>query len=122
MAISSTQVENFLKSMKGSAPTTYATVWVKLHTGAPGTVGTENAATETTRKEITLSVGTTTLKNAAAAEWTAVSTSETYKQVSIWSASSAGTYLWSGALEAEKAVSAGDTFKIAIEGLSITIT
>ena len=26
--------------------------WIKLHTGAPGSAGTSNAATETTRKQI----------------------------------------------------------------------
>ncbi len=120
MPLSATQIENLVKSMKGTAPTTYATVWVKLHTGDPGTAGTENAAGETTRKEITLT-GTAVLKNSGAVEWTAVSTSETYKWVSIWSASTAGTYLGRGQLEAEKAVSSGDTAKLPAEGFSLQI-
>lgn len=121
MPISATFEENLLKALKNTAPTIYEKVWVKLHTGAPGVAGTENAATEATRKA-TKVTGTTTLKSESALEWVAVSTSETYKQVSLWSAETAGTFLWAGALEAEKAVSAGDTFKIAVEGLSVTIT
>lgn len=121
MPISATFEENLLKALKNTAPTAYEKVWVKLHKGNPGTAGTEEAATETTRKSTKLT-GTTTLKSESALEWTAVSTSETYKWVSLWSAESAGTFLWSGSLEAEKAVSAGDTFKIAVEGLTVTIT
>lgn len=121
MSLSSTQIENLLKSMKNEAPTKYEKVWVKLHTGDPGAAGTENAAGETKRVAATLT-GTTTLKNSGALEWASVSTSETYKWVSIWSAESAGTFLGRGQLEAEKTVSKEDTAKLPAEGFSITVT
>ena len=98
-------------------------VFVKLHTGDPGEEGTANAAGETTRKEVT-SWGTPTagvIKTAAAQEWASVSTSETYKYVSLWDASTAGNCLWVIQLEAEKAVSAGDGFKLAAEALSVSL-
>jgi hypothetical protein len=98
-------------------------VFVKLHTGDPGEDGTANAAGEATRKEVP-SWGTPTsgvLKSAAAVEWTNVSTSETYKYVSLWDASTAGNCLWVIQLEAEKAVSAGDSFKLAAEALSVSL-
>lgn len=120
MTLTNAQEENLIKSLKNEAPTKYEKVWVKLHTGDPGEEGTANAATETNRKSVTLT-GTNPLKNNAAAEWPAVSTSETYKFISLWSAESAGTALWSGSLEAEKAVSAGDTFIIAKEALSVEL-
>lgn len=121
MPLSSSAIENLLKAFKNEAPSKYEEVFVKLHTGDPGTAGTENAATETTRKKVTLT-GTTTLKNSGALEWTSVSTSETYKWVSIWTASTSGTFLGRGQLEAEKAVSSGDTAKLPAEGFSVSIT
>lgn len=99
-----------------------AEVFVKLHKGDPGEEGTSEAAGETTRKKVTWKAASGgSIKNEAALEWTSVSTSETYKYVSLWDASTAGNCLWSGALEAEKAVSSGDTFKIAAEGLVVSI-
>jgi hypothetical protein len=100
-----------------------AKVYVKLHTGDPGEEGTANAAGETTRKEVS-AWGTPTagvLKTAAAQEWTNVSTSETYKWVSLWDAASGGNCLWVIQLEAEKAVSAGESFKLAAEALSVSL-
>jgi hypothetical protein len=121
MALSSSVIENLLKALKGEAPSKYEEVWVKLHTGDPGAAGTENAAGETKRKKVTLT-GTTTLKNSAAVEWTSVSTAETYKWVSIWSAEAAGTFLGRGQLEAEKAVSKEDNATLPKEGFSVSIT
>lgn len=121
MPLSETQVKNLLKSMKGTAPTTYEKVWVKLHTGDPGTAGTTNAAGETTRKEIKLT-GESPLKNEAAVEWASVSTSETLKWVSVWSASTAGTFLGRGEIEVALSVNAGDNVKLPAEGFSIGVT
>lgn len=99
-----------------------AEVYVKLHKGDPGEEGTSEAAGETTRKKVTWAAAASgVIKNSAAIEWTSVSTSETYKYVSLWDAAAAGNCLWSGALETEKAVSSGDTFKIAAEGLSVSL-
>ena len=50
-----------------------------------------------------------------------MSTSETYTHVSLWTASTAGTYLGNGALTQSKVVNAGDNFSIAIDDLDITI-
>lgn len=118
--LSEAQRKNLLKSMKNEAPTKYEKVFVKLHTGDPGSAGTSNAAGETTRKEIKLK-SEIPLKNESAVEWTTVSTTETYKYVSIWSESTGGTFLGSAQLEAEKSVTAGDTAKLPAEGFSITI-
>jgi hypothetical protein len=122
MPLSAAAIENLLKVYKNEAPTKKEKVWVKLHTGDPGAAGTENAAGETKRVFATLTVGTTTLKNSGALEWPGVSTSETYKWVSIWSAESGGTFEGRGQLEAEKAVSKEDTAKVPAEGFSISIT
>lgn len=122
MPLSAAALENEAKIYKNETPTKYEGVWVKLHTGDPGAAGTSNAAGETTRKKATLT-GTTTLKNSGALEWAGVSTAESYTWVSIWSAEAAGTFLGRGEIEGgAKAVSVGDTAKIAAEGFSIAKT
>lgn len=121
MSIANYFETQLLKALKNESPAVEK-VYVKLHTGDPGEEATANAAGETTRKQVTWAAPASgVIKNSAALEWTNVSTSETYKYISLWDASTAGNALWSGALEAEKAVSAGDTFKIAAEGLSVSL-
>lgn len=96
--------------------------YVKLHTADPGEEGTEHAATEATRKKVTLGAASGGVrKSSTAAEWPTVSTTETYKYVSLWDATTGGNCWGSGALEAEKAVSAGDTFKLAAEALTVSL-
>src|SRR5687767_6155791 len=90
-----------------------AAVWVQLHIGAPGAAGTSNGAAETTRKQATFGAGAASgaISNTVAVEWTNVSTSETYSHISLWTASSAGTFLGSDDLSSTAAVTAGDTFR-----------
>jgi hypothetical protein len=100
-----------------------AAFWVKLHIGDPGSAGTANAAGETTRKQGTFSAASAgAITNSAELAWTNVSTTETYSHVSFWSASTAGTFLGSDALEASKAVTAGDNFTILAGDLDLSIT
>jgi hypothetical protein len=99
-----------------SAP---SNVYLKLHTGDPGEDGASNAATETTRKEVTFSAASSgSIVSAATVEWTNVSTTETYSHWSLWDASTAGNCLWTGALSSSASVTAGDTFQIT----SLTLT
>jgi hypothetical protein len=101
-----------------------AAVWVKLHLGDPGAAGTTNAAAETTRKQATFgdAAASGAITNTAAVEWTNVSTTETYTHVSLWTASSAGTFLGSDDLSSSAAVTAGDTFRIPVGDLDLTLT
>lgn len=104
--------------------TASAAVYVKLHTGDPGSAGTSNAATETTRQAATFGSGAASgaISNTAAIEWTNVSTSETYSWISLWSAETDGTFLGSDDLSSSAAVTAGDTFRIAISDLDLTVS
>jgi hypothetical protein len=108
---------------KGTSYAGNAAFWVKLHIGAPGAAGAGNPAAETTRKQVTW--GTTSggaLSNSAVVEWTLVSTTEVYSHVSFWTASTAGTFLGHDDLSATASVTAGDTFRIPIGQLTLTIT
>ena len=101
-----------------------AAVWVKLHLGDPGSAGTANPAAETTRQQATFGSAASggAISNTAAVEWTNVSDTETYTHVSLWSASTAGTFLGSDDLSSSAPVTAGDTFRIPIGDLDLTIT
>lgn len=105
-----------------TAYTGTSTPFVKLHVGSPGAAGTSNPAGNTSRQA--LSFGTSSggsMLNDTALTWTSVSTSETYTFFSIWDASSSGNFLGSGTVTAN-AVTAGDTFTVAIGGLSSTVS
>lgn len=96
--------------------------FVKLHTGDPGAAGASNAAGETTRQSVTFSAASGgAITNSAAVTWTNVSTTETISHVSFWSANAAGTFLGSDALNSSRALTAGDTFEIAIGDLDISL-
>lgn len=122
MSISNYGENLLLKSLKNESAAVEK-VYVKLHTGDPGEEATANAATEATRKgPITWgAISSGTVKNSAALKWEGVSTTEIYKYVSLWDASTAGNPLWSGALTAEKSMSAGDNFEIKAEELSVSL-
>ena len=97
-----------------------SSVYLKLHTGDPGEDCTDNPATETTRKITAWSTAASgAIATSATVEWTNVSTTETYTHWSMWDASTAGNPLWSGALSASAAVTAGDTFQITSLTLSL---
>ena len=104
-----------------TAPTA---IWIKLHTGDPGAAGTSNAAGETARKDVTAvfaAASSGTVTSNVAVTWTNVSTSEDYTHYSIWTASSGGTFLWSGTITANP-VTAGDTFTLASGDIDASIS
>ena len=97
----------------GSSFTAPAHVYVKLHTGDPGSAGTANAAGNTTREEVTFGASSSgVITSNADVTWTSVSTTETYSHISLWDASTSGNCLGSGALASSKSVTAGDTFTL----------
>jgi hypothetical protein len=101
-----------------------ATVYVKLHIGDPGAAGTTNAAANTTRQQATFGAAASggAISTPAAVEWTSVPNTETYSHVSLWSASTGGTFLGSDDLSSTAAVTAGDTFRIPTGDLDLTLT
>jgi hypothetical protein len=95
-----TDVLNLYRNTAGTARTPF----VQLHTADPGAAGTTAVAAVTTRNAITWnapSAGSMTLL--ALSDYTGVS-SETITHVSLWTASTAGTFLQSFALTASQAI------------------
>lgn len=96
--------------------------WVKLHIGAPGAAGTSNPATETTRKQTTWAAASSaSVANSGALNWASVAGTEQYTHFSAWSASTNGTFGFSGSVTAN-AVTSGDTFNVAIGALTAVLT
>ena len=118
-------ISNFLENElldtldgSGSAYSASAT-YLQLHLGDPGEDGTGNPAAETTRKTVAFNAASSGSKTSTATvEWTLVAATETYSHWSLWDSSTAGNCLWYGALSANAAVTAGDTFEIT----SLTLT
>jgi hypothetical protein len=99
--------------LRATASTAPAGNFAKLHTGDPGSAGTANASSVTTRPAMTFSAasaGACALASTfpAWASWAGTSP-ETITHFSVWDASSAGTFLYSLALTASRTVQTGDT-------------
>lgn len=100
-----------------------ASCWVKLHTADPGAAGaTAAAAGDTTRKQATMNAasGGSKAMSGSAGPWTNGGTSETLSHISLWSASTAGTFNGSAALTAPQAWVSTNTFTLT--SLSIAVT
>jgi hypothetical protein len=109
--ISTTDANSALDALYGGSIN--AAVYVQLHVGAPGSVGTANVAGNSTRQQITsfASAASGSKASSSALTWTSVSTAETYSKQSDWTASTSGTFISSGSVTAS-AVNIGDTFTI----------
>lgn len=109
----------WLNSMRGAGNgTTFtapATLFVQLHTGDPGASGTANVSSTTTRQSLgfaAASAGSMALSGTPS--WTswAGTNGEVVTHISVWSASSAGTFYFSAALTASKTLNTGDTLNL----------
>lgn len=97
-----------------------STIYGQLHTADPGASGTTAVANSATRQLFTFAAasgGALTLATAAPFTGT---TTETITHISFWSASTVGTFYWSAALTASKAIASGDTLTFTSAGMSIT--
>jgi hypothetical protein len=99
-----------------------AACWIQLHVGDPGAAGTSNVAVETDRIQGTFgSVASAgAISNTADLVWTSVAGTEDYTHYSAWSASTSGTFLFSGTVTAN-AITAGDTFTVPTGDLDLSI-
>ena len=92
----------------------------ELHTADPGAAGTTAVANSSTRQLFTFSAaasGAIALSGSPAFTGTAT---ETITHIAFFSASTAGTFLWSATLTASKLINSGDTLTFTSAGISIT--
>lgn len=123
VGFSTTNVANkFLDTLRGVSFSNSET-WVALHTGDPGAAGTANAsAGSTDRSQVSFSAasGGALALTGAQPSWTNGGTSETITHLSVWSASSGGSFLFSVALGTSRAWVSGDVLAVSALGVSIT--
>lgn len=118
-SVSNSMLDALLRNGSFTGP---ASLFIQLHTGAPGAAGTANVATNSTRKAITFAAPSGGVSTSSSDEnWSSVPAGETYTHFTIWDASSAGNFQASGALTAN-AVLTGDTFDLAIGQVTVTET
>lgn len=83
--------------------------WIQLHVGDPGPNGTANVATNTTRKQVAWSTPSGgSASNTGVVTWTNVPASEDYTHGTAWSASTSGTFGFSGTVAANPVASTDD--------------
>lgn len=118
-SIAASLLDALLNSVAYDGP---ANLYVKLHIGDPGASGTSNAASNTTRQEVTFAVASSgTIANDNAPSWVSVPASEDYTHFSVWDHVSAGNFLFSGTMTAD-AVTSGNTFTVAVGDLDVALT
>lgn len=114
----------FLDALCNNTSYAVTSVYIQLHTGAPGAAGTSNVAGNATRKAVSFAAASSgSVASDANVSWDSgeVDTSEDYTHYSLWTASSAGTFLASGTVTANP-VSSGDTFTIASGDITLSFS
>jgi hypothetical protein len=118
-------VNAWLNTLRGTSAATFTgvtTMFAQLHTGDPGASGTANVSSTTTRQAVNFAAasgGSQSLTGTT--QWTswAGTNGEVVTHISLWGASSAGTFYYSVALTASKTVNTGDTLTLSTLTVSI---
>ena len=120
--LSSFLADKFLDAVGNATAYSATNVYVKLHVGDPGSAGTSNPATETTRKIASFSAASAgVLTTDAALTWTNIAGSEDATFFSVWDNLTAGNFLFSGTISGN-AYTAGDTYLIDSGSLTASLT
>ena len=120
--VSSYMANKWLDAMGNNTSFAVTTAYIKLHVGDPGANGTSNPATETTRKAISFAAASSgSIASDAEISWTNIAGSEDATHFTVWDASTAGNFLFSGTITGNP-YTAGDTYTIASGSLTTSLT
>lgn len=120
--ISSYTATAWLNALFNNTSFAVATVYMQLHTGAPGASGTTAVATDNTRMAVSMATASAgTITNDAQVQWTPMTASQDASHYSLWDASTSGNFLGSGVITASSYTS-GDTLTFAIGDIDIALT
>lgn len=120
--ISATLANDWLNTLRNTSYVE-AAIYVGLHTGNPGTVGTTAVSSVTTRPAITFgaaAAGAMSLSNTPTWSSWAGTNGEVVSYVSVWDANTAGNFLFSAQLTASKTINTGDTFTLSTFTVTFT--
>ncbi len=122
MSISNAAELSILDAVFNATSWSVATPYVSLHTAAVSETGSAEVTGGSYIRKLgsfeAAASGAT--QNDAALTWTNMPAC-TVVSVGIWTAESAGTYIWGGDLATQKTLNAGDTFQINIGDLDVTL-
>jgi hypothetical protein len=112
----------WLDALGNATSFSVTTAYVKLHVGDPGSAGTSNAATETTRKAVSFAAASNgALASDADVTWTNIAGSQDATHFTAWDNATTGNFLFSGTITGN-AYTAGDTYTISSGGLTVSLT
>lgn len=107
----------------GTITGTYA-AYIKLHTGDPGSAGTANPSSVTTREAVTWAAASGgSIATSDAPEWSSWggTSPETITDISFWDMATGGTFGLSMQLTASVTMMTGDSLTLTTGGITITI-
>lgn len=104
----------------GTNITALSTVYVQLHTGAPGAAGTANLSAVTTREGVTFAAPSAgSVSSSSEPSWTMTAT-ETITDISLWDEATGGNFLDSIQLTSSRSVVATDTLQLTSAEIGFT--
>lgn len=113
---------SLLNALGNNTAYSVTAVYVQLHIGDPGTAGTANAATETTRKAVSFAGASAgSIVSDADVSWTNISGSQDATHFSAWDGLTGGSFLFSGTITGNP-YTAGDTYTIASGSFTTSLT
>lgn len=119
----STALANSLLNTLRNVSYAEAATYLQLHTGDPGAAGTTAVSSTTTRQQVTWnapSSASMSMSNTPTWSAWAGTDGEVVTHLSIWTASSSGTFLCSVALTNSKTLNTGDNFVLSSGSLYYT--
>lgn len=124
--LSTTLISNWLNTLRaaGASFGPVAAEYAQLHTANPGAAGTTAISVGSTTRVVfthaASSAGSALALTGTNPSWTNGGTSETITDISVWTAITGGTFLFSVALTASKAWASADTFTLQSLGVSLS--
>lgn len=116
----------WLDVLRGTSAATFTgvtTLFVQLHTGDPGASGTASVSSTTTRQAVNFSAASAGSQSiTGTTQWTnwAGANGEVVTHISVWGASTSGTFYYSAALTASKTINTGDTLTLTTLTVALT--
>jgi hypothetical protein len=114
--------DSLLNALGNNTAYAVTNVYVQLHIGDPGTAGTADPATETTRKAVSFAGASAgSIASDADVSWTNISGSQDATFFTAWDALSGGSFLFSGTITGNP-YTAGDTYTISSGSFTTSLT
>jgi hypothetical protein len=120
--MSANLANSLLNALGNNTAFAVTSVYVQLHIGDPGTAGTANTATETTRKAVSFAGASAgSIASDADVTWTNISGSQDATFFTAWDGLTGGSFLFSGTITGNP-YTAGDTYTISSGSFTTSLT